>query len=137
MSEADAKKKIDEDSKELFGVRNLDEAEVYFTALPPQYHHKLVDKLVGQAVESKLADVDLVASLFERASSKKLCAASAFEEGFSPIVEFLADIAIDAPHAFSLFEKMVKAASLDDDAHARLAEKDPSDKLGALLLSST
>ena len=30
MSEADAKKKIAEDSKEFFAVRNLDEAEVYF-----------------------------------------------------------------------------------------------------------
>jgi hypothetical protein len=31
MSEADVKKRIDEDSKEFFAARNLEEAEVYFT----------------------------------------------------------------------------------------------------------
>ncbi|EAU91617.1 eukaryotic initiation factor 4F subunit P130 [Coprinopsis cinerea okayama7 len=133
MSETDAKNKIDEDSKELFGVRNLDEAEVYFTALPAKYHHKLVDKLVSKAVESKMTDAELVASLFERASKKQLCSPSAFEEGFAPIAEFLDDIAIDAPHAFQIYVKMVKGANLDAEAHSRIAAKDPSEKLGPLL----
>jgi translation initiation factor 4G len=35
-----------EDLKELFAVRNLDEAEVFFSGLPPQHHHFLVDKIV-------------------------------------------------------------------------------------------
>ncbi|TFK23170.1 hypothetical protein FA15DRAFT_670779 [Coprinopsis marcescibilis] len=135
MSASEAAKKIDEDIKELFAVRNIDEAEVYFTALPLKFHHTLVDKVVNKAVESKAADSDLVATFFERASSKQLCSAAAFEEGFLPIAEFLDDIAIDAPHAFKHFANMVKGAKLDSDAQGRIAEKsgDGSEKLLALL----
>src|SRR6202044_2034088 len=46
MSEDDAKKRIDGDSKEFFAVRDLEEAEVYFTRLTDQHHFRLVDKLV-------------------------------------------------------------------------------------------
>ncbi|KAH6913519.1 armadillo-type protein [Coprinopsis sp. MPI-PUGE-AT-0042] len=133
MSEADAKKKIAEDCKELFAVRSVDESENYFTALPAKYHNKLVDRLVSIAVESKAADAKLVASVFERASSKRLVAASAFEEGLAAIAEFLEDIAIDAPHAYELFALMVKGAKLDADAHARIAAKDAASKLLSLL----
>jgi translation initiation factor 4G len=133
MNEADAKKKIAEDCKELFAVRNVDESENYFTALPAKYHTTLIDKLVGTAVESKTADAELVASVFERASSKRLSEASAFEEGLAAIAEFLEDIAIDAPHAYQLFATMVKGAKLDADAHSRIAAKDASSKLLPLL----
>ncbi|KAH6913934.1 hypothetical protein BKA70DRAFT_1383662 [Coprinopsis sp. MPI-PUGE-AT-0042] len=133
MSEADAKKKIAEDCKELFAVRNVDESENYFTALPAKYHAKLVDKVVSTAVESKTADAELVASVFERASSKRLSEASAFEEGLAAIAEFLEDIAIDAPHAYQLFALMVKGAKLDADAHTRIASKDAGSKLLPLL----
>ena len=133
MSEADAKKKIDEDIKELFAVRNVDEAENYFTALPAQYHVKLVDKLTSETIERKTSDAELVASVFERASTKRLSSASALEEGLSGIAEFLEDIAIDAPHAYQLFALMVKGAKLDADAHSRIAAKDTGSKLLPLL----
>ena len=38
--------KNSEDLKEFFAVRNLEEAEVYFSGLPPQHHRFLVDKIV-------------------------------------------------------------------------------------------
>ncbi|TFK44920.1 hypothetical protein BDQ12DRAFT_708734 [Crucibulum laeve] len=123
MSDADAKKKVDEDTKEFFGVRNLDEAENYFTALPATHHHRLVDKLVTFAVESKAADAQLVADFFARAVSKQLSSPAAFEEGFSPIAEFIDDIAIDAPKAPELFATMFKAAALDEERRTRVASK--------------
>ncbi|KAJ8592462.1 ARM repeat-containing protein [Rhizopogon salebrosus TDB-379] len=46
MSEADIKKKIDEDMKEFFAIRNLEEADVYFTNLPDEHRFRLVDKLI-------------------------------------------------------------------------------------------
>lgn len=85
MSEADVKKKIDEGSKEFFGVRNLDEAEVYFTNLTPEHRFRLVNKLVTSAIESKEADTQLVSDLFSRAISKDLSTLSSFEEGFCPL----------------------------------------------------
>ncbi|KAF9485987.1 hypothetical protein BDN70DRAFT_870471 [Pholiota conissans] len=132
MSDEVAKKKIAEDTKEFFAVRNLQEAEVYFTALPAVHHHKLVDSFVSKAVESKEADAQLVADFFAQSTDK--CSAAAFEEGFSGLAEFIEDIAIDAPKAVQLFVLMIKGAKLDEEAKARLAAKSSdSDKLLALL----
>ncbi|CAL1711469.1 unnamed protein product [Somion occarium] len=136
MSEAEAKKKIDEDSKEFFSIRDLDEAEVYFTKLPVEHRHLLIDKLVTGAIESKEADSQLVADLFHRAFSKNLCSPATFEEGFTPTAEILDDIAIDAPKAFQLFATMLKGAGLDKDEErcTRIASKSTdSDKLLELL----
>ncbi|KAF8176531.1 hypothetical protein BJ912DRAFT_930637 [Pholiota molesta] len=132
MSDEVAKKKIAEDTKEFFGVRNLEEAEVYFTALPAVHHHKLVDSLVSKAVESKEADAQLVADFFARSTDK--VSSAAFEEGFSGLAEFIEDIAIDAPKAVQLFVLMIMGAKLDEETRARIAAKSSdSDKLLALL----
>ncbi|KAL0955886.1 hypothetical protein HGRIS_002084 [Hohenbuehelia grisea] len=134
MSEADAKKKVQEDVKEFFAVRNLEEADNYFSALPSVHHFRLVDKVVSQAIESKEADAQLVADFFVRAASKDLCSAASFEEGIAPVAEVVEDIAIDAPKAWNLLAIMIKGASLDKDAQGRLASKTAdSDKLIALL----
>jgi translation initiation factor 4G len=134
MSDEAAEKKIKEDLKEFFAVRNLDEAEVYFTALPVVHHSKLVDKLVTTAVESKEADAKLVADMFSRAVSKGLCSQEALEQGFLPCAEMIDDIAIDAPKAFELFVTMIKGASLDEERQSRLASKSmDSEKILAML----
>jgi len=136
MSDEDAKKKIAEDSKEFFGVRNLDAAEVYFSALPSQHHHDLVGGLVSAAVGSGEADAQFVADFFSRAASKELCSPVAFEEGFAPIAEIIDDIAIDAPKAFQLFAMMIKGAEFNEERRLRVASKSiDSDKLLALLSS--
>lgn len=136
MSEADAKKKIDEDSKEFFAVRNLEEAEDYFAKLTPEHRFRLVDKLVASAIESKETDAQLVGDFFSRASSKDLCTPASFEEGFLPTAEILDDIAIDAPKAFNLMAIMMKGAGLDDERRGRIAGKSmDSEKLVGLLSS--
>jgi translation initiation factor 4G len=84
MSEADASKKVDEDLKELFAIRNVDEGEEYFK-LPAEHQHLLVDKLVNKAIELKEADAQLVANLFARAVEKGLCVPETFEQGFLPM----------------------------------------------------
>ncbi|KAM6502560.1 Armadillo-type fold [Amanita muscaria] len=136
LTEEAADAKISEDVKEFFSIRNLDEAEVYFTALPSQHHHRLVNKLVSSAVESKERDAVLVADLFKRANSKELCSSDALEEGLTPTAEIIEDIAIDAPKAWSLFATMVKGAQFDEEHRTRLASKTAdSDKLLGLLSS--
>ena len=134
VTDDQAQKKIQEDLKEFFTVRNLDEGEVYFAALPAQHHSKLVDKLVSSAVESKEADAKLVADLFGRATSKNLCSQDALEQGFLPCAEIIGDIAIDAPKAFQLFAMMIKGAEFDEERRSRLvASSTDSDKLLGLL----
>ncbi|KII95568.1 hypothetical protein PLICRDRAFT_48515 [Plicaturopsis crispa FD-325 SS-3] len=76
MSEADAKKKIAEDSKEFFAffaLRNLDEPETYFTDLPVEHRFRLVDTLVNRTIESKKTDAVLVARFLGRVIQKNLC----------------------------------------------------------------
>ena len=136
MSEGEANKKIAEDIKEFFSIRNIDESEEYFSKLPSEHHHRLVDKMVSKAIESKEADGKLVADAFARATEKNLCSISAFEEGFLPIAELLDDIAIDAPKAFQIMATMMKGAGLDKDEERRtkIAQKSmDSDKLLGLL----
>ncbi|KAI8970822.1 hypothetical protein BD414DRAFT_501765 [Trametes punicea] len=138
MSVEEAKTRIEEDSKEFFSIRDLDEAEVYFTKLPAEHRHLLVDKLVTRAVESKETDAQLVADLFDRAYSKNLCSPATFEEGFAPTAEIIDDIAIDAPKALNLFATMMKGAHLheEEERRARLTSKSlDSDKLVSLLSS--
>jgi translation initiation factor 4G len=136
MSEAEANARIAKDIKQLFSVRNIDESEEYFTKLPSEHHHRLVDKMVSKAIESKEADGKLVADAFARVVEKHMCSISAFEEGFSPIAELLDDIAIDAPKAFQIMATMMKGAGLDKDEErrTRIARKlMDSDKLLELL----
>jgi translation initiation factor 4G len=137
LSEDEASKKIAEDIKEFFSIRNIDESEEYFAKLPPEHHHQLVDKMVSRAIESKEADGKLVADALARAAEKNLCSISAFEEGFLPVAELLDDIAIDAPKAFHLMVTMMKGAGLDKDEErrTRIAQKSmDSDKLLELLI---
>ncbi|PBK74052.1 ARM repeat-containing protein [Armillaria solidipes] len=126
MSEKDAKKKIEEDTKEFSAVRNLDEAEVYFTQLPAKHHPLLVDKLISFAVESKEADAQLVAQLSPE-PPRRICS------GFAGVLEFLDDIVIDAPMAFKLMAIMMKGPAFDDEQRIRLALKTDSAKLLGLL----
>ena len=136
MSEAEVDKKIAEDIKELFSIRNVDESEEYWTKLPSEHHNRLVDKMITKAIESREADGKLVADVFARAAEKNLCSISAFEEGFLPVAELLDDIAIDAPKAFQIMAIMMKGAGLDKDEErrTRIAQKSmDSDKLIDLL----
>ncbi|KAG1846588.1 ARM repeat-containing protein [Suillus subalutaceus] len=115
MSEADVKKKIDEDVKEFFAVRNLQEAEVYFTNLPDEHRFRLVDKLVASALESKEADAKLVGDFFAQATSSGQCTLEVIEEGFMPMAEVLDDTVIDAPKAFDYMAIMLRGAGFQNE----------------------
>ncbi|EJD08038.1 uncharacterized protein FOMMEDRAFT_101459 [Fomitiporia mediterranea MF3/22] len=136
MSKEDAEKKVEQDKKEFFAIRDLAEGEEYFSVLPSEHRHILVEKLILYALEAKEADAKLVADLFERAVSRNLCSPASFEEGFGVAAEVLDDIAIDAPKAFSLMAIMMKGAKLDvdEERRTRIASKSmDSEKLLGLL----
>ncbi|KAJ7072703.1 armadillo-type protein [Mycena amicta] len=134
MSVEAADRKIAQDLMEFFAIRNIDEAEAYFSALPPTHHARLVDKLVSTAIEAKEGGAQLVADLFSRAASKELCSVEAFEEGFLPSAEILDDVAIDAPKAPQNLMLMMRAVSFDTERAAHIAEKTgDADKLLGLL----
>ena len=136
ISEEEAKSKIDEDVKEFFAIRMLDEAESYFSSLPTEYQHRLVDTLVMKSIDMKDPDVNLVGELFVRVREKDLCSPAVFEEGFNGLAEMLDDLAVDIPKAWLYFAILLKGSGLDQDEerYARIAEKttDP-DRLTQLL----
>ncbi|TDL22991.1 hypothetical protein BD410DRAFT_769393 [Rickenella mellea] len=123
MSEEEATRQIGQDVKEFFAIRNLEEAETYWTKLPVKHRFRLVDKLVTFAIESKEADAKLVAEFFDLAVTKDLCPPASFEDGFLPTIEILDDIAIDAPKAFDLMIIMLDGSKLDAERRKRLADK--------------
>jgi hypothetical protein len=108
MTEEDAYKKIVEGSTILLATRNLDEAEVCFSALPAIHHHRLVEKLVGTAVEGSEANVQLVADFLARIVAKDLCSFDALKNGCGPLIEILGISAIDAVR--TSFSSMIQRA---------------------------
>jgi len=137
MSEDEAKRKIDQDIKELFNLRSVDEAESYFTSLPTEHRWRFVDAVITKGIDGKAADIPLISNVLSTARTKELLPADAFEEGFSGLAEIIDDIAIDVPKAFNIMAEWMKAAGLDadDERRKRIADKVPEsgDKLLALL----
>ena len=139
MSGDEAKERIDKDVNEFFAVRNLEKADVYFTALPEEHHFRLINKLVASALESTEADARLVAEFFARPAPQCDCSSDVFEAGFMPVAELLDDIAIDAPKAFEYMAVMLKGAGFDgsEERLRRIAEKAMnSDKLLRLVVGT-
>ena len=130
MSEEEAKRKINEDVKELCNLRSLDEAESYFTSLPAEHRPVLVDTIVMKAIDGKAADVELVTNLLTRAQEKSLASIDAFEKGLEQLAELIDDIAIDVPKAFDIFAGWLRATGLaaDEERKTRLADKLPEGK---------
>ena len=123
LTEDQANAKIDEDLKEFWAIRNLEEADSYFVTLPTAFKAKLVDKLIGSALERKEAEAELVAELFARAMEKKTCPESSLEEGFASQIEFIDDIAIDVPAAYKLMAILLKGSKLPRSKVDELADK--------------
>jgi translation initiation factor 4G len=125
MSEADARAKIDEDTKEFFAIRMLDEAESYFSSLPTEQRFWLVHTLLMKSIEMKEPDVVLVSDLFVRVREKELCGPGVFEDGFNGLAELLEDLAVDIPKAWSYFAILLRGSGLDQDEErrGRIAEK--------------
>ena len=131
-----AKSKINEDVEEFFSVRSLNKAESYFSSLPTEHHHHLVDALATKSIEMKESDVKLVSDLFACVREKHLCSPAAFEEGFLGLADLLDDLPVIIPKAWLYFAILLKGSGLDqyEERYARIAEKtmDP-DRLNRLL----
>ncbi|KAG1830163.1 hypothetical protein EV424DRAFT_316381 [Suillus variegatus] len=129
-------KKIDENTKEFFAVRNLQKADEYFPNIPDEHRFWLVDKLVASALEGKEADARLVSDFFAQAMRNGQCTLEAFEKGFMPMVAVLDSIAIDAPRASAYMAIMLRGAGFQNEPERlrRVVSKlKDSDKLVSLV----
>lgn len=116
MTLEQAKRKIKEDLKELFMLRLLNEAEEYFSALPPEFRVHLVEELFHRAVDARAADVQLIADVFDLAASKSLVDEEQFSRGFAQDMEYLEDTSTDSPNAYGNVANLLKAAKLSQAA---------------------
>lgn len=123
MTTDQAKRRVKEDVKELFMLRQLGEAEGYFTALPADLRWILVEQLVHHAIDARPADVQLIADVFTMAASKSLVDEDQFSQGFASDMEYLEDTSTDSPNAYGNVATLMKAAKLSQDAVERLADK--------------
>jgi len=123
MSDETAKAKIDEDVKEFWQVGDLAEAVNYFKDLRSTYHDQLIDKFVGEAFQKKDADVTLVAEIFSRVAASGTVSSASFKKGLEPTVEFLDDVAVDVPQAYTFMAKLMKGAALSQGDIEELAGK--------------
>ncbi|KAG6913284.1 hypothetical protein DXG01_008167 [Tephrocybe rancida] len=122
MTEEQANQKVQvEDTKGFFAIHDLEEAELYFTALPPAQHFRLVEKLTSCAIEAKESHVQFLAEFFARVVEKQLCSPAAFEQGFMSISEVIDGVTVGVPKAFTFFAIVVKSSGLDEARKARLA----------------
>jgi hypothetical protein len=119
MSADQAKRKIKEDLKELFMLRQLSEVEGYFTGLPSEFRVLLIKDLVNKAVDARPNDVQLIADVFGLVAEKSLVDEEQFVEGFTSDMEYLEDTSTDSPNAYGNVAKLLKAAKLSQAAIER------------------
>ncbi|KAF8520278.1 hypothetical protein BU17DRAFT_89283 [Hysterangium stoloniferum] len=117
-----AKAKIEEDLKEFWTIRNLEEADSYLPTLPKAFKGLFIEKLVGSTVERKETDAIFAAKFLTRVSENDTCLEAAMEEGFAPPIEFLEDLAIDAPSAFKIMAILLKGSKLPREKVEALAK---------------
>ncbi|KAG2104022.1 armadillo-type protein [Suillus discolor] len=108
-------KKIDENAKEFFAVRNLQKADGYFPNIPDEHRFRLVDKLVASALKGKEADSRLVSDFFAQTMRNGQCTLEGFEKGFMPMTAVLDSIAIDAPRASAYMAIMLRGAGFQNE----------------------
>lgn len=130
MSAADAQTRIKEDVKEFWNGRNAEEAVHYFTSLPAEHRHLLVNSLVSSALEKKEADVILVADVFGKVADAKHVSEEAFGQGLLPTVESVDDLSVDIPKAYAFTARFLHGAKLsrpkvDDLATKIIVDGDP------------
>jgi len=136
LPEAKTKAKIEADTKEFFSTRMLDEAESYFSSLPTDHRHLLVEALVTKSIEMKEQDVVLVSELFVRVRENGLCSPAAFKGGFNGLAEHLGDFSVDIPNAWAYLAILLRGSGLDqlEKRRGRITEKTmDTDKLDSLL----
>jgi hypothetical protein len=120
MTEQQAKVKIDEDLKEFWNIRKIDDAKQYFEEVPEEHKHLLVAALVSSALDKKEDDVKLVADLFASGPS---CSAESYEKGFFPSLEYIDDMAIDVPKVYPFMARLLRGSGLPRSTIESLASK--------------
>ncbi|KAG9054712.1 hypothetical protein FS842_004360 [Serendipita sp. 407] len=118
-----AKRKVKEDIKELLSIRQLEEVEGYFTALPSEFRWLIVNDLVHLAVDAKANDVKLIADVFALAAKNSWIDEEQFLRGFEADMEYLEDTSTDSPSAYGNVATILKATGLSQEAVDKLADK--------------
>lgn len=122
MTAQEADARIREDIKEFWNIRNLDNAQHYFSTLPPEHRHLLVAELASSALDKKEVDVSLVAEVFSMVAGE-LCPEEAFEAGLLTVVEIVDDLSVDVPRAYAFVARLLHGSQLPKTTVVELSTK--------------
>ncbi|KAF8891821.1 hypothetical protein BD779DRAFT_151189 [Infundibulicybe gibba] len=114
---------ISTECSKFFITRNIPDVEAYLSALDPQYHRVLVERMVLQCLEHGDLHTQALADLFTSISDKQSCLPSAFQDGFTLPVAALDIIEAKYPQAVQLFTIILRGAGLDDKQRTELASR--------------
>lgn len=138
LSEEDAKRKIDNDIKEFLEVKDIGEGELAMQGLPSSLRGQFINKIVEVVLNRKEDEVKLVGKLFEKAHQSGLLDDTMVESGLKDHIEYLDDISIDVPSAYTFMAILLVSSGLNKEKIESLAStiqgeglKPPKDRLMA------
>ncbi|CAB4445219.1 unnamed protein product [Rhizophagus irregularis] len=100
--------------EEYFSILDSQEVIACFKEdIPVEYHPKAIETFANKVFEKKQRDVDDVMKLFKEIVSSSACDNDAFKDGFKATLEFLMDIGVDAPMAYSYTGQLLFSTELE------------------------
>src|SRR5438045_7530988 len=94
-------------------IKIFQEVTFCFKEIPTKYHPKAIESFANKVIEKKQKDVNNVMKLFKEIVSYETCDTNSFKDGFKVTLEFLIDISLDAPMAYSFTGQLLFSAGLD------------------------
>lgn len=122
MSDEAAKQRIDNDIKEFLEIRDVEEGKLAMESLPTKRRAEFIDKITETVLNRKEEDVRLVGQLFSKARQSTLLTDEMAQLGFKAHMEFLDDISIDVPSAYTFMAILLVASDLPTDKIEALAD---------------
>ena len=129
LTDAEAKRKIENDIKEYLEIKDVNEGLAAYTELPANRRSQFVESIVGSVLEKKASDVSNTAALFRKLREEEVLDEATAFAGFEPHMEFLDDASIDIPSIYKFMAELLVAAQVSQDKVEELGSKIEGDGL--------
>lgn len=136
ISDEEAKRKITNDVKEFLEIKDISEGRMALESLPSKRRHEFLSSIADVALNKHEDEVRLVGELLASSRKEGLLVDEMVEQGFKDQVEFLDDVSIDVPNAYSYMAILLVQSGLPREKIDTLAKtiqgeglKPPSERL--------
>lgn len=136
ISDEEAKRKITNDVKEFLEIKDISEGRMALESLPSKRRPEFLSSIADVVLNKHEDEVRLVGELLASSRKEGLLVDEMVEQGFKDQIEFLDDVAIDVPNAYSYMAILLAQSGLPREKVEALAKtiqgegiKPPSEKL--------